>query len=54
MDKTVKNIALALIGLFLAYQMEAYAHGGNLAGVFTVVGFATSVYVILMERALAG
>jgi len=33
---------------------EAYAHGGKLAGVFTVVGFATSVSVILLERALAG
>lgn len=29
---------------------EAYAHGGELAGVFTVLGFAVSVGVILVER----
>ena len=29
---------------------EAYEHGGRLAGVFTVLGFAASVGVILVER----
>ncbi|MBW2497345.1 MAG: hypothetical protein JRF61_08750 [Deltaproteobacteria bacterium] len=33
---------------------EAYEHAGGLAGVFTVLGFALSVWVILLERAEAG
>jgi ZIP family zinc transporter len=30
---------------------EAYGHGGKLARVFTVLGFAVSVVVVLLERA---
>ncbi len=30
---------------------EAYEHGGKLAGVFTVLGFAISVWVIVLEQA---
>jgi ZIP family zinc transporter len=30
---------------------EAYEHGGKLARVFTVLGFAVSVVVVLLERA---
>jgi ZIP family zinc transporter len=29
----------------------AYAHGGKLAGVFTVLGFALSVLVTVLEQA---
>jgi len=52
----VQTFAGGAILMMLANTMmpEAYAHGGKLAGVFTVVGFATSVYVILLGRALAG
>lgn len=52
----VQTFAAGAILMVLANTMmpEPYAHGGKLAGVFTVLGFATSVYVILLERALAG
>jgi ZIP family zinc transporter len=30
---------------------EAYEHGGKLAGVFTVLGFAVAVWVTVLERA---
>jgi len=30
---------------------EAFKHGGKLAGLFTVLGFAVSVLVVIMERA---
>ena len=33
---------------------EAFEHGGKLAGLFTVLGFATSVVVVLLERAQHG
>jgi ZIP family zinc transporter len=29
---------------------EAYGHGGKLAGIFTVLGFVVSVFVVLLER----
>jgi ZIP family zinc transporter len=29
---------------------EAFEHGGKLAGLFTVFGFAVSVLVVVMER----
>jgi len=29
---------------------EAYEHGGKLAGIFTVLGFAFSVTIILLEK----
>jgi hypothetical protein len=29
---------------------EAFNHGGKLAGVFTVLGFAVSVFVVMLER----
>ena len=29
---------------------EAYEHGGKAAGIFTVLGFAASVVIILLER----
>lgn len=29
---------------------EAYEHGGKLAGIFTVLGFAVSVWVIALEH----
>ena len=33
---------------------EAYEHGGKLAGVFTVTGFAVSVWIIVLESAGQG
>ena len=33
---------------------EAYEHGGKLAGIFTVLGFAVSVWVIVLEHSGAG
>jgi ZIP family zinc transporter len=33
---------------------EAYEHAGKLAGVFTVLGFAAAVWVVVLERAGAG
>ena len=33
---------------------EAYEQGGKLAGVFTVLGFAICVWVIVLEHAGAG
>jgi len=29
---------------------EAYEHGGKLAGIFTVLGFGVSVFVIILEN----
>jgi ZIP family zinc transporter len=42
--------------MMLANSMipEAYEHGGKLAGVFTVLGFAVSVLVIVFEHGGAG
>lgn len=56
----VSPLVLAFINAFaggailmmLANTMipEAYAHGGRLAGIFTVLGFGVSVTIILLER----
>ena len=48
----VQAFAAGAILMMLANTMipEAYEHGGKLAGVFTVLGFAASVGVILVER----
>ena len=48
----VQAFAGGAILMMLANTMspEAYEHGGKLAGVFTVLGFAVSVGVILVER----
>jgi ZIP family zinc transporter len=49
----MKAFAAGAIMMMLANTMmpEAYNHGGKLAGVFTVLGFAMSVTVALLERA---
>ncbi len=49
----VQAFAGGAILMMLANTMipEAYAHGGKLAGVFTVLGFATAVWVIVLEHA---
>jgi ZIP family zinc transporter len=54
------DLSLAFINAFaggailmmLANTMmpEAYEHGGKLAGIFTVLGFAVSVIVVILER----
>ena len=48
----IEAFAAGAILMMLANTMmpEAYAHGGKLAGVFTVLGFAVSVTVVLIER----
>ena len=58
------NHALAFVHVFaggailmmLANTMipEAYEHGGKLAGVFTVLGFAVSVSIIILEHGGTG
>ncbi|MGI9291854.1 MAG: ZIP family metal transporter [Gammaproteobacteria bacterium] len=50
----VNAFAAGAILMMLANTMipEAYEHGGKLAGVFTVLGFATAVYVTVLERSL--
>lgn len=40
-----------LVMLANTMMPEAYAHGGKLAGIFTVLGFVVSVIVVLLERA---
>jgi ZIP family zinc transporter len=47
----IKAFSGGAILMMLANSMmpEAFEHGGNLAGVFTVLGFAASVVVILIE-----
>lgn len=49
----MKAFAAGAIMMMLANTMmpEAYNHGGKLAGVFTVLGFAMSVTVALLEAA---
>jgi zinc transporter, ZIP family len=49
----IQAFAGGAILMMLANSMmpEAYEHGGKLAGVFTVLGFAVSVLVILLENA---
>lgn len=48
----VQAFAGGAILMMLANTMipEAYEHGGKLAGVFTVLGFAVSLAVILLEK----
>jgi len=48
----IKMFAGGAILMMLSNTMipEAYAHGGKLAGIFTVLGFMVSVGVILLER----
>jgi ZIP family zinc transporter len=52
----VQAFAGGAILMMLANTMipEAYEHGGKLAGVFTVLGFAASVWVIVLEHAQTG
>ena len=49
----IEAFAAGAILMMLANTMmpEAYAHGGKLAGFFTVMGFVVSVLVILLEKA---
>ncbi len=49
----VQAFAAGAILTMLANSMmpEAYKHGGKLAGLVTVLGFAVSVVVVLLERA---
>jgi ZIP family zinc transporter len=49
----VNAFAAGAILMMLANTMmpEAFKYGGKLAGVFTVLGFATSVWVIVLENA---
>ena len=53
---SVQAFAGGAILMMLANSMipEAYEHGGKLAGVFTVLGFAVSVLVIVFEHRGAG
>jgi ZIP family zinc transporter len=48
----INAFAAGAILMMLANTMmpEAFLHGGKLAGVFTVIGFALSVVMVLMER----
>jgi ZIP family zinc transporter len=50
---SVQTFAAGAILMMLANTMmpEAYEHGGKLAGVFTVLGFAVSVAVVVLEHA---
>jgi len=52
----VQAFAGGAILMMLANTMipEAYEHAGKLAGVFTVLGFAIAVWVIVLEHAGAG
>jgi ZIP family zinc transporter len=52
----VQAFAGGAILMMLANTMipEAYEHAGKLAGVFTVLGFAAAVWVVVLERAGAG
>jgi len=49
----IQAFAAGAILMMLANTMmpEAFAHGGKLAGIFTVLGFVVSVMVVLLERA---
>lgn len=52
----VLTFSAGAILMMLANTMipEAYEHAGKLAGVFTIIGFAVSVSVIVLEQAGAG
>ncbi len=49
----IEAFAGGAILMMLANTMmpEAFEHGGKLAGIFTVLGFALSVVIILLEKA---
>jgi ZIP family zinc transporter len=48
----IQSFAGGAILMMLANSMmpEAYEHGGKLAGVFTVLGFFVSVFMVIMEK----
>jgi len=48
----IQAFAGGAILMMLANSMmpEAYEHGGGLAGVFTVLGFAVSVFMVILEN----
>ena len=52
----VQAFAAGAILTMLANSMmpEAFEQGGKLAGLFTVLGFATSVLVVILERVQQG
>jgi ZIP family zinc transporter len=52
----VQAFAGGAILMMLANTMipEAYEHGGNLAGVFTVLGFAVCTWVVVLEHSGTG
>ena len=52
----VQAFAAGAILIMLANSMmpEAFEHGGKLAGLFTVLGFATSVVVVIFEHSQTG
>jgi ZIP family zinc transporter len=52
----VQTFAGGAILMMLANTMipEAYEHGGKLAGVFLVMGFAVCVWVIVLEQTATG
>jgi zinc transporter, ZIP family len=49
----IEAFAAGAILMMLANSMmpEAYAHGGKLVGLFTVLGFVVSVMVVMLEKA---
>jgi ZIP family zinc transporter len=51
----VNTFAAGAILMMLANTMipEAYEHGGKLAGVFTVLGFALAVWVVVLEASVS-
>jgi ZIP family zinc transporter len=51
-----QSFAAGAILMMLANTMipEAYEHGGKLAGVFLVLGFAVCVWIIVLEHAATG
>jgi ZIP family zinc transporter len=48
----IQAFAGGAILVMLANTMfpEAYEHGGKLAGIFTVLGFSSAVFIVLLER----
>ena len=49
--RTLGIVMAFCAGTLISAIAEAYNHGGKLAGVFTVLGFAMSVTVALLEAA---
>ena len=52
----IQTFAAGAILVMLANSMipESYLHGGKLAGLFTVLGFFTSVSIVVAEMSHAG